>query len=148
VLLVFFIVSRLSAQTESRRVDFMKDIQPILSSRCYLCHGPGTQMAGLRLDFRESALKGGDSDKKRLFQEMPPTGDRLTPEQIGFLRRWIDQGAVWPDVTAAAQTESRIGTVVTEQDHQHWAIITLLALRTRRWVTPFPSLLKTIKSKD
>jgi len=66
VLLVFFIVSRLSAQTESRRVDFMKDIQPILSSRCYLCHGPGTQMAGLRLDFRESALKGGNSGQKAI----------------------------------------------------------------------------------
>ncbi|PYV86322.1 MAG: hypothetical protein DMG05_20085 [Acidobacteria bacterium] len=44
----------------------MKDIQPILSSRCYLCHGPGTQMAGLRLDFRESALKGGDSGQKAI----------------------------------------------------------------------------------
>ena len=47
-------------------VSFTKDIQPILSSRCYLCHGPGTQMAGLRLDFRESALKGGNSGQKAI----------------------------------------------------------------------------------
>lgn len=43
-------------------VDFVKDIQPILSERCYSCHGPNKQEAALRLDHKPSALKGGDSD--------------------------------------------------------------------------------------
>lgn len=43
------------------RSDFRRDIEPILISRCYSCHGPKSQISGLRLDVRETALKGGDS---------------------------------------------------------------------------------------
>src|SRR5690349_8922278 len=40
-------------------VDFKRDIQPLLSKHCYECHGPGKQEAGLRLDRRDPAFKGG-----------------------------------------------------------------------------------------
>ncbi len=136
-----FIVSKYSAaQPESGRVDFIKDIQPILSSRCYLCHGPGTQMGGLRLDLRESVLKGGDSGQKAIVrgdgagsrliirvsskhpnEQMPPTGDRLTPEQIELLRRWIDQGAVWPEENAAAEPGTKGEKAPGDEEHRHWA---------------------------
>jgi len=71
-------------------------------------------MAGLRLDNRTDALKGGDSGpvirpgssaKSKLIQAvsglgkgvlMPFAGERLTAEQVGVLRAWIDQGAEWP----------------------------------------------------
>ena len=87
------------------------------------CHGSEKQKGGLRLDVKAAAMKGGDdgkaieptrSDESRLIhlvagldedKVMPPKGERLTPEQIGLLRAWIDQGAVWPDDGKAARSE-------------------------------------------
>src|SRR2546422_1002768 len=43
------------------RVDFTRDIEPILTTRCHACHGPQLQMNGLRLDRRDKALTGGYS---------------------------------------------------------------------------------------
>jgi hypothetical protein len=42
------------------RVDFEKDVQPILSQKCHSCHGDEVQQSGLRLDKRQNALRGGD----------------------------------------------------------------------------------------
>src|SRR4030095_17205872 len=44
----------------SRKVDYKQDIQPLLAQKCYSCHGPEVQQAGLRLDLRQNALRGGD----------------------------------------------------------------------------------------
>lgn len=99
------------------KVDFLRDIQPILSESCLRCHGPAKPKSGFRLDRKAAALEGGangvaivegDSARSPLIHyvsglvedmEMPPTGkgDRLTPAQIGLLRAWIDQGLVWPE---------------------------------------------------
>ena len=91
-------------------VDYEKDVKPLLSQNCYSCHGETVQQSGLRLDLRQNALRGGDYGPvivpgksaaskliKRLVDgdggmQMPPTG-ALTPEEIGILRAWIDQGA-------------------------------------------------------
>lgn len=99
----------------SRPVDFVKDIQPLFAQYCYKCHGPDKQLSGLRLDLKKAAFEGGDSgkvfevkksDESSLIEYiagiepdrvMPPKGDRLTAEQVGLVRAWIDQGAVWPD---------------------------------------------------
>ena len=99
----------------TRTVDFVKDIQPLFSQHCYKCHGPDKQLSGLRLDLKKAALEGGDSGKVVEIQKsaesslveyiagidpdrvMPPKGERLTAEQVGLVRGWIDQGAVWPD---------------------------------------------------
>jgi mono/diheme cytochrome c family protein len=101
-------------------VDFQREIQPVLSGHCLKCHGPEKQKNGLRLDRKTDALRGSDSgpvilpgraaDSKlvRLVSGadpdkiMPQKGERLTAAQIDLLRRWIDQGAVWPDSPAAA----------------------------------------------
>ena len=117
------------------KVDFVHDIKPILSGRCYFCHGEKIQRGGLRLDLREPALQGGASGPailpgasadSRLIQLvagipreklMPQVGDRLTDEEIGLLRAWIDQGAIWPDEYDA--TEHR-------KSHDHWAYLPLL----------------------
>lgn len=100
------------AQTQ---IDFARDIQPIFEASCLRCHGPERPKSRFRLDSREAALKGGengvdifpgDSAKSPLIHyvaglvedmEMPPAGkgEPLTPEQIGLLRAWIDQGANW-----------------------------------------------------
>src|SRR6266540_5569187 len=94
----------------SRKVDYKQDIQPLLAQKCYSCHGPEVQQAGLRLDLRQNALRGGDygpvikigdSAASKLIRrlvdgdggmQMPPTGP-LSNDEIGLLRAWIDQGA-------------------------------------------------------
>ena len=99
------------------RIDFTRDIEPILKARCHACHGPQVQMNGLRLDIRDKAMAGGysgavirpgASSQSRLIQMvtgqiqgkiMPPSGPSLTQEETGKLRAWIDQGALWPEAT-------------------------------------------------
>jgi hypothetical protein len=106
----------LAAQVSA--VDFNRDIRPILSDRCYACHGPdeGKRKAGLRLDVKEEPFKElksgnraivpGDLAKSALIQRltttdpddvMPPpkTGKPLTPEQIDLFKRWVQEGAPW-----------------------------------------------------
>ena len=45
------------------KVDYQKDIQPILEKNCYSCHGAAAQMSGLRLDSRQAFLAGGTNGK-------------------------------------------------------------------------------------
>ena len=99
-----------------QQIDFDHDIKPILETSCLRCHGPEKPKSHFRLDNPESALKGGDNNANDIVpgdsgqsvlihyvarvvpdSEMPPVGkgDLLTPEQIGLLRAWIDQGASW-----------------------------------------------------
>jgi ankyrin repeat protein len=97
-------------QAASRKVDFEKDVHPLLEQKCFSCHGDDVQQSGLRLDKRQNALRGGDygpviipgdSAGSKLIRrlvngdgglQMPPTGP-LSDEEIGILRAWIDQGA-------------------------------------------------------
>jgi mono/diheme cytochrome c family protein len=102
------------------QVDFSRDIEPLFRERCQSCHGTAEQMGGLRLDNRTAAMAGGYSGaviqpgnsaasklvhliaglKKGLI--MPMAGDRLTAEQVGLVRAWIDQGAEWPEQIGSA----------------------------------------------
>ncbi|MDZ4802594.1 MAG: PSD1 and planctomycete cytochrome C domain-containing protein [Bryobacteraceae bacterium] len=107
--------------------DFRHDVQPVFAKRCLGCHGPGQQMAGLRLDDPASLLtkqlvlpgKAATSplidrvtSPKKGYQ-MPPMGDRLTPAELAAIRTWIDEGAkLDPVVTSAAPSAAR---------SQHWA---------------------------
>lgn len=98
------------------KVDFARDIRPLLASKCYDCHGPEKVKGGLRLTSLEHARRGGESGdpavvagqsaRSTLIQRiitddeddvMPQKSARLTPGEIALLRRWIDEGAVWPD---------------------------------------------------
>ena len=102
-----------AAQQPAPRVDFRRDVQPILRDRCYACHGPEAQMNGFRLDRRADALRGGSQTVigpgnaegtllyRRLVEtaasvRMPPTGP-LPPAEIAVIKAWIDQGVEWPD---------------------------------------------------
>lgn len=104
-----------SAQVATK-VDFQRDVQPLLQERCYECHGPTKQMNGYRLDRRSTALAGvtrpniiaGSGESSRLFRrvlnaefgtQMPPD-DPLTTDEISVIKRWIDEGAEWPDALA------------------------------------------------
>src|SRR2546426_7307208 len=50
-----------SSAPATRKIDFVRDIQPLFTNSCYECHGPDKQKGGLRLDQKAAALKGGDS---------------------------------------------------------------------------------------
>ena len=99
-----------------RVVDFVMDIQPIFEKSCQSCHGAEKQKGDYRLDSRAAALKGGESAAPTIKpgdsassplihliaglvpdSRMPAKGDPLTAEQIGRVRAWIDQGAMWPE---------------------------------------------------
>ena len=99
-------------------IDFGHDVQPLLKARCLGCHGAKLQMHGLRLDVKTAAFKGGESGVPAIVPGnsvqsllikyisansdvvMPPSGPRLTADQVSMLRVWIDSGASWPDETA------------------------------------------------
>ena len=100
-------------------IDFNRDIRPILSDRCYACHGPdeAKRKSGLRLDNEEGALallksgekaiiRGADHLKSSLLSRivskdpeevMPPPkfGKPLTGSEADLLTRWVKQGAPW-----------------------------------------------------
>jgi len=99
-----------------KRVQYNRDIRPLLSDNCYKCHGPdkNQRQAGLRLDQRNAATKKLESgnaaivpgsrakselwrriSSKDEFTQMPPpdSGKNLTPEEIALIGKWIDQGA-------------------------------------------------------
>ncbi|MEZ6102299.1 MAG: PSD1 and planctomycete cytochrome C domain-containing protein [Pirellulaceae bacterium] len=103
------------------RVDFNRDIRPLLSDKCFKCHGPDDHQreAGLRLDRKESALAEADSGLKAVVPgdvasseliarittsdeslRMPPaeTNKDLTDDEIALLRRWIEEGAGWQEL--------------------------------------------------
>jgi mono/diheme cytochrome c family protein len=113
-------------------VDFEHDIAPLLTERCFNCHGPKKQESGLRLDEPVAALAGGEHGPLLVpgksadsllvavlagahseLAQMPKKGEKLTPDQVGLIRAWVDQGAVWPAGKAAdARNLSRAN---------HWA---------------------------
>ena len=98
-------------------VSFDRDIRPILSDNCFVCHGPDDKdrQAGLRLDLRTAAVKPAESgktaitpgkpDASELIQRVTSTDDSvrmpplkgkhkpLTAAQIELLTRWIASGA-------------------------------------------------------
>jgi len=107
-------------RTTARRLDFNQDVQPILASRCFSCHGPDPEMrkAGLRLDLAEWALKKrpkhpdaivpGNPEKSELVKRIQSTdphyrmpqaaegeGKPLNAREIETLTEWIREGAVY-----------------------------------------------------
>ena len=101
-------------------VEFNRDVRPILSDRCLVCHGPdkATRLSPLRLDTEEGALADlggrfaivpGEPGKSEIIRRistdnvalrMPPSysgKDKLTQREIDTIRRWIEQGAKWPN---------------------------------------------------
>ncbi len=103
----------------AHRVDFSKELLPLFIERCFDCHGEKKQESGMRADSRAELLKGGDTgpsvvvsnsaasilvqvlaDTHADLAQMPKKKEKFTNEQIGLVRAWIDQGAVWEDAGA------------------------------------------------
>ncbi len=124
-----------SSAAQTRTVDYRRDIEPIFRANCYQCHGAQKAMSQLRFDLKAAAMKGGltgaviapgKSKDSRLMrrilgeggeQRMPLGGESLKPEQIELIRRWIDEGAEWPE-----DSQSAIRNPQSEIP-KHWAFV-------------------------
>lgn len=111
ILLFSAFAPRSSADAAEPTVDFNRDIRPILSNRCFRCHGPDSNQrkSDLRLDQRSVAVDDlgvivpGDPESSELLarivatgkDRMPPkaSGIELTPAEIKTLQLWVQQGA-------------------------------------------------------
>ena len=115
----------------AERIDFNRDIRPLLSDNCFACHGPDAnhREADLRLDQRDSLLDveraiviSENPDESELLAriisddpdvKMPPpgSGKELKAEEIQRIRDWIEQGAQWQEHWAfAPPMRSRIAS--------------------------------------
>ena len=130
VLVLALLLSCCSSSPEAKKqqgvfpevVDFNYHIKPILSDRCFKCHGPdpNTREANLRLDTPEGAfarlhedstqysIVPGDAEKSEVYrrithpdpeQRMPHPDSKLflSEEEKESIKRWIDQGAAWKE---------------------------------------------------
>ena len=110
------LVLAVADSASAAKIDFTRDVRPILANHCFKCHGPdeSARKATLRLDVRDGVIKPAASDEvpivsgkpdkselvRRIFTEdeeevMPPPATKkpLTPEQKDILKRWIAEGA-------------------------------------------------------
>ena len=125
-------------------VSFPNDIDPILERSCRSCHGDTAPMGRLDLSSRESLLRGGtrgaalvpgNAAESRLYRRvagleqpaMPAKGAPLTPQEIGALKQWIDEGARWdaapsPNATRSTAALAALETrVITPEERNYWA---------------------------
>ena len=111
---LFLLPGARHASAKQSKVDFIKDVQPILAKKCFACHGPDEAESGLSFasekdafaetESGEHAIVAGDLDASMLiarittddeFERMPPEGDAVTADEAEVLSRWIQQGAQW-----------------------------------------------------
>lgn len=124
-------------------LDFDRDIKSIFEQNCYKCHGPDKHKSGLRLDEKSSAFKGGESGEPAIVpgnnlkshllqvivsndpdQVMPPKGERLKPEEIARLQKWVETGAHWIDSTKpTAIIAVNPDAKISDADRQFWSFV-------------------------
>jgi Ni/Co efflux regulator RcnB len=123
---------------------FESKVRPLLATQCYSCHSSKATIVqgGLRLDSRETTLRGGHSgpalvpgnpDQSRLIRalrhevepHMPPWG-KLEPGKIAVLEEWIRNGAPWPEERpSTASTETAASSKPSARNHWAWQPIAL-----------------------
>ena len=124
---------------EAEKLEFFEtNIRPLLIENCYACHTQ-SKMGGLRLDSRETMVRGGSSGPairpgnaagSILIQavshthdrlKMPPSGTQLSDKQIEALAAWIQDGAAWPKEDLAPQVSESTTFAVTPQQRAFWS---------------------------
>ncbi len=112
-----------AVSANAAKVDFVKQIQPILKESCYECHGAKKKKGGLRLDGKEFAFEEdyiivpGKPDESEVYTRlilpadhddiMPPKGDPLSKEKQNLFKQWILEGANWPEGLAPETVEKK-----------------------------------------
>ena len=125
--LLFATFGLTSVSSRQSKIDFVRDIQPIFRASCSPCHFGDKPKGELRLDNKASAMKGGISgavikpgngNGSRLLdriqglhgeKRMPLGGEPLAPAQVELIKRWIDEGAVWPEDQSAIRNRQTLG---------------------------------------
>ena len=116
---------------------FETRVRPVLAKNCFACHAE-SHMGGLRLDSRESLLKGGkdgpaivqgNPDGSLLIQavrhshprfKMPPQG-KLKDTEIADLTAWVKDGALWPAAVSIAPASTKNGYLITPEQRAFWS---------------------------
>ncbi len=119
----------------ARALDFAKDIQPVLETRCLECHNPNKVKGKLLMDTAANMPKGGESgpayvagkaDDSELIKRvilakghddiMPPKGEPLSAAEVANLKQWINEGAKVPDgLTLTAKSAEAIKALAALQ---------------------------------
>ncbi|MFC5454867.1 PSD1 and planctomycete cytochrome C domain-containing protein [Prosthecobacter fluviatilis] len=120
---IFFIslLAASSLHAEDAEALFVRRVWPLFQEKCLACHGNDETKikGGYDMRTQESAMKGGESEKKSIipgrpedsplylastrqhaddWEPMPPKeADKLYAEQLGWIKNWIEGGAPWPD---------------------------------------------------
>ena len=136
--LIAFSVVALAASPEPGSADFFEArIRPVLVNNCFTCHA-ASQLGGLRLDSRDSILKGGksgaamvpgDPDKSLLIQAVRqtnpklkmPMGGKLKDQEILDLAAWVKAGANWPESATPVVSPKSGEYVITPEQRAFWS---------------------------
>lgn len=143
----------------SGEIDFNRDIRPILSDKCFFCHGPDAheRKADLRLDTEEgaqtdlggyAAIVPGSSEESEFVARiidvqdpMPPVDSHkeLKPEEIELLTSWIEQGAEYAEPWAYVLPKKHpIPQITGDKWSENWIDHFLLARFEEENVEPAP----------
>ncbi|MBI1917998.1 MAG: PSD1 domain-containing protein [Planctomycetes bacterium] len=127
-----------TTRTDPAAIEFFeREIRPLLVAKCQSCHGEKKVRGGLRLTGRSALLKGGDSGpalvpgkpEQSLITravgyegdlKMPPTG-KLSDREITKLKRWVAQGAPWPDAARPVPAPPGEKFEPSEAQRRWWA---------------------------
>ena len=122
-------------------ITFTDHIRPIFERSCWNCHGEASQLSGLDLRSRESAVEGGTrgpalvpgrAEDSRIYRvlaglddpPMPMGGDPLSDAEVAAVRAWIDDGAHW-DAGAATSADAALAalenTMLPDGARDYWA---------------------------
>ena len=151
-----------STSLRSENVDYTKDVLPVLKAKCFSCHGEKKAKSKLRLNSGAQAILGGKSKKAIVPGKpeesgvisrislprddddvMPPEdeGEAVTKAEIEILRRWIAEGAKYPDDGQPAKEEKPKGAPLTDADQKMLTSIREAGARAMRvaqdvnWIT-------------
>lgn len=125
------LICGLSSASAETPLSFNRDVRPILSDKCFFCHGPDDKhrAADLRLDQSESAhdvaIVPGQADQSEMIArimerdadvQMPPpdSGKKISEQELEILRRWIDEGAQYEAFWAYVSPREISAADVTE----------------------------------
>lgn len=129
--IVILIATTTSLFGDDRVEFFEREIRPLLVDRCSGCHGAKKQSGSLRVDSLDALLRGGDRGPALVPEhpeeslvvtavshsgdlEMPPSKP-LGEQQVAALRRWIADGAIWPE------TVGQLRSLDDDSATKHWA---------------------------
>ena len=174
--------STVPASPPSGPVDFASQVQPLLETKCLECHKPDKVKGDLLMNTLEAMLKGGEGgpalvagqpDKSEIIKRillpkghddvMPPKGEPLSAQQIDVLKRWVAEGAKWPqgltlkyktaaEIKALADLQKKLPTLKTVQilpervgletqrDYHEMVVMATFADATTKDVTAFANL--------